>query len=100
RAWSTGARRAHPWWVSKEGSGDIVPRRKEPVMPYVSVRITPDGVTAEKKERIIAEMTRVLVEVLGKDPETTFVLIDQVATEDWGIAGTTTTKYRERKARK
>jgi 4-oxalocrotonate tautomerase len=56
-------------------------------MPYVNVKITPDAVTAEKKEALIAGITQLLVDLLDKDPETTFVVIDVVQTEDWGWGG-------------
>jgi 4-oxalocrotonate tautomerase len=56
-------------------------------MPYVNVKITPDGVTQEKKERLIAGITGLLVDLLGKDPASTFVLIDVVEPEDWGFQG-------------
>lgn len=63
-------------------------------MPYVQVRITREGASAEQKARVIAGVTEVLAEVLGKDPATTFVVIDEVALEDWGIAGVPVTRYR------
>lgn len=58
-------------------------------MPYVNVKITRDGVTPEHKQRIIAGVTQVLVDVLAKDPALTFVVVDEVAHEDWGVGGTT-----------
>jgi 4-oxalocrotonate tautomerase len=67
-------------------------------MPYVNVKITPDGVTPERKARIIAGMTQVLVDVLGKDPQTTMIVIDQVDTDDWGLGGETVTVRRRREA--
>ncbi len=66
-------------------------------MPYVNVRITKDGVTAEQKRRIVEEITRTLVVVLGKRPEHTHVVIDEVEPENWGFAGMLTTDYRERR---
>ena len=66
-------------------------------MPYVNVRITKDGVTAEQKRRIVEEITRTLVTVLGKKPEHTHVVIDEVEPENWGSAGMLTTDYRERR---
>jgi 4-oxalocrotonate tautomerase len=63
-------------------------------VPYVNVRITREGATAEQKAAVIRGVTDVLVEVLGKDPATTFVVIDEVATEDWGIAGLPVEEYR------
>ena len=64
-------------------------------MPYVNVRITDDGVTAAQKARIVAEITRTLADVLGKRPEHTHVVIDEVAPENWGYAGVLTTEYRK-----
>jgi 4-oxalocrotonate tautomerase len=64
-------------------------------VPYVSVRITKDGVTAEQKRRVVEEFTRTLVEVLGKRPEHVHVVIDEVEPENWGFAGMLTTDYRK-----
>lgn len=65
-------------------------------MPYVNVKITREGATAAQKAEIIAGVTELLVRVLDKDPATTFVLIDEVAPEDWGVAGVPTHEYRRR----
>ena len=65
-------------------------------MPYVNVRITRDGATPDQKRRLIHGITDLLVDVLGKDPDTTFVVIDEVATEDWGVAGVPVDQYRRR----
>ncbi len=64
-------------------------------MPYVNVRITRTGVTREQKARIVAEMTRVLQDVLGKNPEHTHVVIDEVDEANWGFAGVLTDEYRK-----
>lgn len=56
-------------------------------MPYVNVKITREGATPEQKAAVIKGITDVLVNVLGKKPATTFVVIDEVALEDWGIGG-------------
>lgn len=63
-------------------------------MPYVNVRITDDGVTAEQKAQIVAEITQTLQRVLGKHPEHTHIIIDEVDPENWGFAGMLTTDYR------
>lgn len=63
-------------------------------MPYVSVRITKDGVTVEQKRQVVEQITRTLVEVLGKRPEHIHVIIDEVKPENWGYAGMLTTEYR------
>lgn len=65
-------------------------------MPFVNVRITRDGVTREQKATVIAEITDTLQRVLGKKPELTHVVIDEIDTDDWGYAGETTTVVRAR----
>lgn len=65
-------------------------------MPYVNVKITREGATAAQKAELIAGITDLLVKVLDKDPATTFVLIDEVALEDWGVGGVPTDEYRRR----
>jgi 4-oxalocrotonate tautomerase len=64
-------------------------------MPYVHIRITPEGVTRERKERLIKGVTDLLVAELDKDPRATFVVIEEVATENWGIAGQSVAARRE-----
>ena len=66
-------------------------------MPYVNVKITREGATAEQKAEVIRRMTQVLVDVLGKNPETTVIVIDEVDTDNWGIGGTTVTERRRKK---
>jgi 4-oxalocrotonate tautomerase len=66
------------------------------VMPYVNIRITKEGATAEQKARLIEGATQLLVDVLGKNPKTTVVVIDEVDTDNWGIAGETVTVRRAR----
>jgi 4-oxalocrotonate tautomerase len=63
-------------------------------MPYVNIKITREGITPEQKAELIKGTTDLLVRVLNKDPATTFVVIDEVATEDWGIAGMPVEEYR------
>ena len=67
-------------------------------MPYVNVRITDDGVTAAQKLRVIERITQVLVEELNKNPATTFVVIDEVPTDNWGSNGTSVTEQRKKVA--
>jgi len=65
-------------------------------MPYVNVKVTKDGVTREQKEEIIRGVTNLLKDILGKNPQTTFVVIDEVETDNWGIGGETVTIRRAR----
>ena len=64
-------------------------------MPYVNIRITREGATPEQKEALIAGATQLLVDVLGKNPATTVVVIDEVDTDNWGIEGESVTKRRK-----
>lgn len=63
-------------------------------MPMVNVKITKEGATSEQKQQVISEMTEVLQRVLGKNPETTIVIIEEVDTDNWGIAGKSVTQIR------
>lgn len=63
-------------------------------MPYVNIKITRDGVSPEKKAELIHGVTRLLADVLGKNPATTVVVIDEVETDNWGIGGETVTARR------
>ena len=63
-------------------------------MPYVNIRITREGATPEQKRRLIASTTDLLAEVLGKTPATTFVVIDEVEMEDWGVGGLPVAEFR------
>jgi 4-oxalocrotonate tautomerase len=66
-------------------------------MPYVNIRITREGATAEQKAQLIKGATQLLVDVLGKNPATTVVVIDEVETDNWGIGGESVTTLRKRK---
>lgn len=63
-------------------------------MPYVNIQITREGVTPAQKAELIKGATDLLVRVLNKDPAATFVLIDEVETDNWGFAGQTVTALR------
>ena len=67
-------------------------------MPMVNVKITREGATAEQKSQVISEMTEVLARVLGKNPQSTIVIIEEVETENWGIAGEPVSERRKRQA--
>ncbi len=56
-------------------------------MPYVSIRVTDEGVTREQKKALVKGATQLLVDVLGKNPATTVVVIDEVPLENWGVGG-------------
>ena len=64
-------------------------------MPYVNIKITDEGVTKEQKHRLIQGATQLLVDVLGKNPATTVVVIDEVNTDNWGIGFDQVTELRK-----
>lgn len=63
-------------------------------MPYVHMRVTREGVTLEQKNALIKGVTDLLVRVLNKKPAQTFVVIEEVDTDNWGVAGMTVTEFR------
>lgn len=67
-------------------------------MPYVNIRITREGVTAAQKLALIEGTTDLLVRVLAKDPAATFVIIDEVDTDNWGLNRENVTTLRQRAA--
>jgi 4-oxalocrotonate tautomerase len=69
-------------------------------MPYVNIKVTREGVTPAQKADLIQGVTDLLVRVLDKSPATTFVVIDEVALEDWGIGGLPVMEFRRQNAAK
>lgn len=69
-------------------------------MPYVNIRITREGVTAEQKLALIEGATDLLSRVLNKNPATTFVIIDEVEMDNWGVNRENVTALRKREAEK
>ena len=64
-------------------------------MPYVNIKITRENVTRDQKAALIEGVTRLLADVLDKDPSTTFVVINEVDMENWGIGGLPVEEYRK-----
>jgi 4-oxalocrotonate tautomerase len=67
-------------------------------MPYVNIRITKEGATTEQKAALIKGVTQLLADVLGKNPQTTFVTIDEVEMDNWGVGGESITVRRKKAA--
>jgi 4-oxalocrotonate tautomerase len=71
-------------------------------VPYVNIKITkeggPNGIgpSQEQKAELIKGVTDLLVRVLNKSPSTTFVVINEVALENWGVGGLPVTAFREK----
>lgn len=65
-------------------------------MPYVNVRIAKTGATAEQKAQLIKGITDLLFTVLGKPRPSTYVVIDEVEMDNWGVGGESLTVIRSR----
>lgn len=63
-------------------------------MPYVNVRVTP-GITRDQKIKLVQDITKSLVETLGKKPEQTHIVIDEIDEGNWGFMGMLTDDYRK-----
>ena len=53
-------------------------------MPYVNIKVTKEGVTD------------LLQNMLGKSPATTVVVVDEIDTDNWGVAGERATIFRRK----
>jgi len=63
-------------------------------MPYVNIKITDENVSQAQKTTLIKETTEMLSRVLNKDPATTFVVIDEVNLDNWGVSGKSVAELR------
>ena len=66
-------------------------------MPFINIKMTP-GATPEKKAELIAAITKLMVDMLGKNPATTHVVIEEISADNWGIAGETVASRKKRGA--
>ena len=71
-------------------------------MPIVTIQVTREGskpgndsVTADEKAQLIAGVSQLLLDVLNKPLEATFVVIEEVNTENWGWGGLPVELYRK-----
>lgn len=56
-------------------------------MPYVNMQIADSGLTGEHREALIKGVTDLIVDVLGRDPGSVFVVLDAVPLENYGVGG-------------
>ena len=71
-------------------------------MPFVHIHITKEKGTPTKaqKRELIAGVTDLLAEVLGKNKSSTVVIIDEIDTDNYGLGGESITKVRKKGAKK
>jgi len=62
-------------------------------MPIVTIK-TVEGISLDEKRLLIERITDVMKEVLGKNPETTHIIIEEVPPENWGLRGKTVANIR------
>jgi len=67
-------------------------------MPYILIQITKENVSIQQKQQLIKEATDLVVRILDKDPATTFVVIDEVETDNWDVAGESVSAIRQRQS--
>ncbi|QIK59179.1 4-oxalocrotonate tautomerase family protein [Dysgonomonas sp. HDW5A] len=65
-------------------------------MPIVNIQVTRDGVTKEQKQQLIKGVTQLLQDVLNKEAHLTHVIIQEISTEDWGVAGEQVAELRKK----
>ena len=65
-------------------------------MPYVNLQIT-KGATREQKAQLVREITDSLVRILGKKPEHTHIVIQEINEDDWGFSGLLTDDWKKLK---
>ena len=72
-------------------------------MPIVTIQVTREGsapgrtaVTAEEKAKLIAGVSQLLLDVLNKPLDATFVVIQEVELENWGWGGLPVSELRKR----
>jgi 4-oxalocrotonate tautomerase len=63
-------------------------------MPYVNIQIT-QGATRAQKAELVREVTASLVRILGKKPEHTHIVIQEITEENWGFAGMLTDDWKK-----
>jgi 4-oxalocrotonate tautomerase len=80
---------------------------KEIAMPMVTIQVTREGnkagtnaVTADEKAQLIEGVSQLLLDVLNKPLDSTFVVIQEVDMENWGVGGVPVQEYRRRKQAK
>ena len=57
-------------------------------MPLINVKVIEGVFDAEQKRRIVTNLTEAMVEIEGENLRpVTWVIVEEVLTGDWGIAG-------------
>lgn len=66
-------------------------------MPLINIKVLKeDRLPADKKAELIARVTEAVADTLGKNPAATWVTIDEVSIDNWGIGGETISARRKK----
>jgi 4-oxalocrotonate tautomerase len=68
-------------------------------MPIVTIQVTREGTAPGAVSVLIKGVSQLLLDVLKKPLEATFVVIDEVDTENWGWGGLPVREYRKKLAK-
>lgn len=63
-------------------------------MPLIQINLL-EGRSADKKERLIREVTNVVADILEAPEENIRIMIQEMKAEHWGIAGESVKKRNE-----
>lgn len=76
-------------------------------MPIVTIQVTREGtkpgtqsVTAEEKAALIKGASELLLKVLNKPLASTFVIIEEVDMDNWGVGGLPVAEFRRQRREK
>jgi 4-oxalocrotonate tautomerase len=76
-------------------------------MPIVTIQVTREGtkpgaasVTAEEKAALIKGASELLLNVLKKPLDSTFVIIEEVEMDNWGFGGLPVAEFRRQRSAK
>lgn len=72
-----------------------MPELKIKTMPYIKIEVIRDGITREQKRTLIKGITDLITDVLNKDPQLTYVVIEEINQDNWGFGGKTVTEHKE-----
>lgn len=64
-------------------------------MPYINIRLIDDGITTAQQQQLIKGATQLMVDVLGKNPASTYVVIDEVNSDNWGVGHQSVSEMRK-----
>jgi 4-oxalocrotonate tautomerase len=92
-------------WAAALPVNNQRPVGRRRTIPIVNIQITREGtipghtsVTRQQKAQLIEGVSKLLLDVLNKPMNSTFVVIDEVDVENWGWGGLPVEEYRKRMA--